>query len=205
VDDTDDPNCVLVAPIQAGVALDLAQASEPTQHGRNLRRRSDVQLPDARLLTRPVPLPLAEGRRGYGSGVSVKPKRKTYAIALAPDGALTAEDRARLELEEEWTPEHLVLAALALCSVKSLAYHARRASLGLAASAAASGVVAPREGDGTWAFVEIECEIDTQLDPTPPVDDVRELTRKAERGCFVASSLTAKPLYRWTVNGERVE
>ncbi len=48
VDDADDPNRLLVAPIQAGVALGLGQASEPTQHGGNLRRRSDVQLPDAR-------------------------------------------------------------------------------------------------------------------------------------------------------------
>ncbi|MDQ3876223.1 MAG: OsmC family protein [Actinomycetota bacterium] len=134
----------------------------------------------------------------------VKPKRKTYAIALAPDGALTAEDRGQLELDEEWTPEHLVLAGLALCSVKSLAHHARRASLGLAASATASGVVAPREGDRAWAFVEIECEIDAELDPSPSSAEVRELIRKAERGCFVASSLTAKPLYRWTVNGEEV-
>ncbi len=136
--------------------------------------------------------------------MSVKPKRKTYAIALASDGALTAEDRAQLELEEEWTPEHLVLAGLALCSVKSFAYHARRASLESEASARASGVVAPRDNDGTWAFVEIECEIDAHLDPTPASDDLRTLIGKAERGCFVASSLTAKPLYRWTVNGEEL-
>ena len=136
--------------------------------------------------------------------MSVKPKRKTYAIALAADGILTAEERAQLELEEEWTPEHLVLAGLALCSVKSLAYHARRASLTLEASATAFGAVAPRAEDGAWAFVEIECEIDAQLDPAPARDDVPDLIRRAERGCFVASSLTAKPLYRWTVNGEEL-
>jgi hypothetical protein len=34
--------------------------------------------------------------------------------------------------------------------------------------------------------------------------DVRDLIAKGERDCFVGASLTAKPTYRWTVNGEEI-
>ena len=57
-----------------------------------------------------------------------------------------------------------------------------------------------RDTDGRYAFVRIEVEIDVTLEPEPPA--VRELLAKAERDCFVGASLTAKPDYRWTVNGE---
>ena len=60
-----------------------------------------------------------------------------------------------------------------------------------------------REEDGRFAFVEIRVDLDVTL-PTPrrPPDDVRELIMKGERDCFVGASLTAKPDYHWTVNGE---
>ncbi len=135
--------------------------------------------------------------------MSVRPKRKTYAIELDAAGALRTERGIELEVPEGWTPEHLVLAALALCSVNSLEHHARRMSLG-GTTVGASGVVAPREKDSAWAFVEIECGIETQLEPAQNANGLRKLLGRAERGCFVGSSLTAKPRYRWTVNGERV-
>jgi hypothetical protein len=33
---------------------------------------------------------------------------------------------------------------------------------------------------------------------------VRELLARAERDCFVGASLTVKPRYSWTVNGEEL-
>ena len=59
-----------------------------------------------------------------------------------------------------------------------------------------------RPTDGRYAFVRVKVELDVTLEPTPA--NVRELLSKAERDCFVGASLTAKPRYRWTVNGEEV-
>jgi hypothetical protein len=50
--------------------------------------------------------------------------------------------------------------------------------------------------------VRIKVELDVTLAPTPT--STRELVAKAERDCFVGASLTAKPRYRWTVNGEEL-
>ena len=61
----------------------------------------------------------------------------------------------------------------------------------------------PRDTDGRFAFVRIKVELDVTLDPAPRPS--RELIAKAERDCFVGASLTAKPRYRWTVNGEELE
>ena len=106
--------------------------------------------------------------------------------------------------EEEWTPEHLLLAGLCRCTLTSFRYHARRAGLEPLASAAAHGIVTRREDDGRFAFVEIAVAIDVLIDPPPGVDDVRELVARGERDCFVGASLTATPGYRWTVNGEEL-
>ena len=50
--------------------------------------------------------------------------------------------------------------------------------------------------------MRVKVELDVTLEPTP--GNVRELLSKAERDCFVGASLTARPRYRWTVNGEDV-
>jgi organic hydroperoxide reductase OsmC/OhrA len=131
--------------------------------------------------------------------VSFRPKERRYAIDLDREGEMRAEGQGKLGLEGRWTPEHLVLAALAACTVTSLGYHARRASLALSATADAAGVVGPRD-DGSWGFLEVECRIAADLEPAP--DDLSDLIALAERGCFIGSSLTPKPVYRWTVNGK---
>ena len=128
-------------------------------------------------------------------------KERRYAIELDRDGLITAEGEGPIALEGRWTPEHLVLGAVATCTVISLRYHARQASLEVAATASARGEVAPRPDDGVYAFVQIECEIEAEIRPLPPSDEVADLLGRAERGCFVGSSLRAKPRYRWTVNG----
>ncbi|HVM17372.1 MAG TPA: OsmC family protein [Gaiellaceae bacterium] len=127
-------------------------------------------------------------------------KRFDYDVQLDRAGRVAAGEGAALELPEEWTPEHLVLAGLVRCSITSLRYHAARAGADAVAGGSARGVVTKREEDGRYAFVEIECRIDVEVEPAP--EDVPGLLAKAERDCFVAASLTVKPSYRWTVNGE---
>ena len=61
-----------------------------------------------------------------------------------------------------------------------------------------------RETDGRYAVVESEAELAVELHPEPEPSALAELLALAERDCFIGSSLTAKPSYRWTVNGRTV-
>ena len=130
-------------------------------------------------------------------------KSFSYAVSLDHDGAARS-DRGGLPIpaDEAWTPEHLVLAGLASCTLTSLRYHAKRDGIDVTGVAEATGEVTARDTDGRYAFVGIEVDLDVTLDPTPP--SVRELIAKAERDCFVGASLTANPRYRWHVNGEEL-
>jgi hypothetical protein len=69
-------------------------------------------------------------------------------------------------------------------------------------SASSRTLVTKRETDDRYALVETEVELAVELEPEPEV--LAELLALAERDCFVGSSLTAKPSYRWTVNGRRI-
>ena len=133
--------------------------------------------------------------------MSPRAKRTDYSVAVERSGRGTAEGAAPLELAEEWTPEHLLLLALAHCSLASLRHHARRDELDLLASATAAGAVSERE-DGSWGFVEISCDVEVELDPVPSAGDLRSLLARAERGCFIGASLSPKASYSWRVNGE---
>jgi uncharacterized OsmC-like protein len=135
--------------------------------------------------------------------VSPRPSR-TFHYSVAQDRAarISADGKAELELGEDWTPEHLVLAALVRCTLESLRFHAAREGIDFVASAAASGTVTRRDPDERYAFVEISAEFDLELDPAP--EDVADLLAKAERDCFVGASLTPKPAYGWRVNGAPV-
>ena len=104
--------------------------------------------------------------------------------------------------EPDWTAEHLLLAALARCSLTSLEFHATRRSIAARGTAAANGLVTKRDEDGRYAFVEISCRLDVELDPLPDPEGVEELLSLAERDCFIGASLTAPPHYAWRVNGE---
>ncbi len=134
--------------------------------------------------------------------MSVRPSR-TFHYSIAQDRAarVSAEGKAELELGADWTPEHLVLAGLARCTLESLRFHASRAGIDFVANASASGTVTRRDDD-RYAFVEISVDFELELEPQP--DDVAELLAKAERDCFVGASLTAKPAYSWHVNGAPV-
>ena len=58
------------------------------------------------------------------------------------------------------------------------------------------------ETDERYALVETEVELTVGLEPEP--EALGELLAAAERDCFVGSSLTAKPSYRWIVNGRAI-
>ena len=130
----------------------------------------------------------------------MRPKAFSYAAALERDGTVRAEEGTPVALGEEWNPEHLVLAAVARCTLASLRYYARETAV--EASASSHGSVTRRDDDGLYAFVDMEVSFDVELEPEP--EDVDALLTRAERGCFVGNSLTAKPRYRWRVNGRDV-
>jgi organic hydroperoxide reductase OsmC/OhrA len=118
-----------------------------------------------------------------------------YAVKLDAEGTMAIPDGSGFRAPSGWTADHLLLAALLRCSLDSLAYHARRAGSTTLASASASGRVTKRRSDERYAFTEIAIHIEATLEP--PVADADALAAKAERDCFVGSSLTVKPLYDW--------
>jgi organic hydroperoxide reductase OsmC/OhrA len=133
------------------------------------------------------------------------PKRFEYSVAVDRDGRLRADGDAELEVPDAWTPEHLLLSALVRCSLASLAFYAERAGRTASGTGAADGVVTQREDGGRYAFVDIECGLDVEVDPPAAGDDLLALLDSAEQGCFIGASLTAKPRYEWRVNGELVD
>jgi uncharacterized OsmC-like protein len=133
-------------------------------------------------------------------------KELRYGVDLTASGGLTDENGVGLDLPAGWTPEHLLLAALLRCSVKSLRHHAERAGVAVA-SASASGrtLVTKRETDDRYALVDTEADLTVEIAPELEPAALADLLALAERDCFVGSSLTAKPRYRWVVNGHAVQ
>jgi organic hydroperoxide reductase OsmC/OhrA len=131
-------------------------------------------------------------------------RRFEHSVALDREGRMRADGSSPLELEEAWTPEHLVLTGLVRCTIASLRFYAEKTSVAVEASGGADGVVTKREDDGRYAFTEIECGLDVELEPRPEDAELAKLLDSAEWGCFVGGSLTAKPRYEWRVNGEVV-
>ena len=125
----------------------------------------------------------------------MKAKEFSYAVALDRAGVLTAGGEAPLDLDQAWTPEHLVLAGLVRCTLQSLRYHADRLGVDFVASATSSARVTKRAEDERYAFVEINVAIELEIEPMP--DDLRALLDKAERDCFVGASLRPHPRYTW--------
>ena len=130
---------------------------------------------------------------------SVRAKRFRFAASVDRDGRVLAENEAPIELPERWLPEHLLLAAVACCTLKSLRFHARETAVSGAAQT--SCVVTRREEDGLYAIVEVTIDFDVDLDPVPDAESLGPLLAKAERDCFVGNSLSVKPRYSWRVNG----
>ncbi|HEX6702401.1 MAG TPA: OsmC family protein [Gaiellaceae bacterium] len=131
-------------------------------------------------------------------------KEFRYEVEQDRAGHVSAGEEAPLELDAAWTPEHLVLAGLARCTLQSLRFHANRAGIDFVADASSSGLVTKRGSNDRYAFVEIAVELDLELEPEPAPEDLEALLAKAERDCFVGASLTVTPEYRWRVNGRQV-
>ncbi|HEY3577623.1 MAG TPA: OsmC family protein [Gaiellaceae bacterium] len=132
-------------------------------------------------------------------------KELRYAVDLTTDGRLTEETGVVLDPPAAWSPEHLLLAALVRCSLQSLRFHADRKGIEVRSAAGSSGtLVTKRETDDRYALVETDVELDVELQPEPRPDALAELLALAERDCFIGSSLTAKPSYRWIVNGRAI-
>jgi organic hydroperoxide reductase OsmC/OhrA len=131
--------------------------------------------------------------------VAAKAKELRYAVDLDEGGALRTEDGVAFDAPPEWSPEHLLLAALVRCSLKSLAYHARRAGIELG-HARGSGrlLITKRPADGRYAVTECDVDLAVRLEPEPGEAERAELLAKAERDCFIGASLSAAPTYRWT-------
>ena len=133
-------------------------------------------------------------------------KELHYGVDLTTSGGLTDENGIGLDVPAVWTPEHLLLAALIRCSLKSLRYHADRRDVDVrSAFGSSQTLVTKRETDDRYALVETAVELAVTLEPQPGPDALAELLALAERDCFVGSSLTAKPRYRWVVNGRMVD
>jgi uncharacterized OsmC-like protein len=132
--------------------------------------------------------------------MAVRAKELRYTVDLTSTGELTEEHGVAIDVPGGWSPEHLLLAALLRCSLKSLRFHAERQGIDVgSASGSSRTLVTKRETDERYALVETDVELAVELEPAPA--SLAELLALAERDCFVGSSLTAKPSYRWVVNG----
>ena len=135
---------------------------------------------------------------------AIVPKRFEFAASIGADGSLCAEDRERLDPGEVWAAEHLVLAALCRCTLASLRFHAERDGIRTGGTGAATGVVTKRESDGRYAFVEVQCGLDVEVEPEPDQESLADLLARAERDCFISASLAVTTEYEWRVNGRAV-
>ena len=132
--------------------------------------------------------------------MAVRAKHFEYWINLDEGGNLSADGQP-LDLGEEVSAEHLLLAGLARCSIQSLAYFARLRNVEVKASAYASGTVTRRADDDRYGFTEFECRMEVDFDGKLAADELRTLLESAEWGCFVGASLNPAPSYTWRVNG----
>ena len=135
--------------------------------------------------------------------MTVRAKHFEYWITVDEEGRLSA-DGSPTEVGEDVSAEHLLLAALARCSLSSLAYFARQKGIEAHGSALASGTVTRRDEDDRYGFAEIECRMEVELDRALPDDDLGPLLESAEWGCFVGASLRPTPRYKWRINGRDV-
>ena len=133
--------------------------------------------------------------------MAVRGKPLEYAITMDANAQLAIPGGSGLGAGADWTPEHLLLAALVRCTVASLRFHAERAGASLTTEAGAHGTVTRRESDGRRAVTSAGVTCHATIDPVPDPGDLDRLLRRAERDCFVGASLAAAPRYAWTVNG----
>ena len=132
---------------------------------------------------------------------AVKPKSFAYSVEVDDERRIAPGGGEFVALGEEWSADHLLLAAVVRCSIASLRFHARRRAIEVTATGRGRGTVTRPDGEERFRFVELEAEIDATLDPPQEGAALEELLALAERDCFVGASLLAKPRYRWRVEG----
>ena len=135
----------------------------------------------------------------------MRAKQFEYVVDVQQDGTALAEGRSPSAQDLTWTPEHLLLEALARCTLLSLRFHADRAGVAVDARASASAVVTRPKAEQRFRLVEIACRLHVRLDPLPETPAVEQLLAQAEHDCFVGASLKPPTAYEWHVNGERRE
>jgi organic hydroperoxide reductase OsmC/OhrA len=127
-------------------------------------------------------------------------KQFQYGVSLDEQGLVYAEGEAPVEFPPEWKPEHLLLAAVARCTLKSLRFYAREARVD--GSARVRGLVTRGDADGRFGLTAAAIDLDVRIDPEPDAAQLAKLLDLAELGCFVGNSLAVRPTYRWLVNGQ---
>ena len=132
--------------------------------------------------------------------MAVRAKHFDYWISLDERGGLIV-DGDPATIGGDVNAEHLLLTALARCSISSLEHFARQKDVEVSASAYASGTVTRREDQERYGFVSIECKLDVQLTGELADEELRDLLASAEWGCFIGASLDPAPKYGWRVNG----
>lgn len=137
--------------------------------------------------------------------MAIRSKRFELTASVDREGCMRAEGGGPIRTPEGWTPDHLLLAAVARCSLGSLRHHARRAGLAVQGAGEAHGTIARRQEDGRYALVEVTVALDVQLDPPPDPQALGDLLARAERDCFAGASLRTAPTYAWTVNGVAID
>ena len=131
--------------------------------------------------------------------MAIRAKHFEYWLTLEEDGSLLAEGEP-VDLRDV-SAEHLLLAALARCSISSLEYFAKQRDVGVTATAYAAGTITLRSEEDRYGFTNIDCRMEVKLDGELADDELRKLLESAEWGCFVGASLNPAPRYKWRVNG----
>ena len=127
-------------------------------------------------------------------------KELRYTVVLDSDGGLRTDTDKGIDEIGRWSAEHLLLAALLRCTAESLRYSARKRGVTrIGVGGSAKGLVRRRDEDGRYAVVRTDVALDVELEPKPLRTDLAAILEWAERGCFIGSSLTAKPTYHWNV------
>jgi organic hydroperoxide reductase OsmC/OhrA len=102
-------------------------------------------------------------------------------------------------LDDQWSPEHLFLAALQSCTMLSFLSQCSHRGIGVAAyRSSAQGEVGRREDDGRYAFERVEITVMARVEPGV-AGRARALTERAERDCFISASTTAEIETDWRI------
>ena len=133
--------------------------------------------------------------------MAVRAKHFDYWISLDERGELTA-DGDPVTIEGDISAEHLLLTALARCSISSLEHFARQKDVEISRL----GILV-RDGDPprrTRSATDSSASSASSTSGSAaslPTTSLRNLLESAEWGCFIGASLDPAPKYSWRVNG----